>query len=88
MTSQPHGLLVSAATRRRTPKGKVGLLSRQTYDKLLEYGFRLALDLLAGLVLDGVFDVDGVKVRSTERGCLRPGRQYKFGRRDRHGRDI
>ena len=61
---------------------------KQAGDQKVDNSFGFGLDLLTGLVLNRVLNVDGIKVRTTERCRLCPGGQHKFGRRDGYGRDA
>jgi hypothetical protein len=58
---------------------KTELDAQQTANNLVDSGIGTRFNLNAGLILDGMRDIDGIKLRPAERGGLRAGGSHEFG---------
>lgn len=57
-------------------------------DDLIKRSLGPRLNLLSRLILNRVGNVDGVKVRAAQSGCLSARGRHEFTRSDRHCRDA
>ena len=64
----------------------IELTAKQTANNFVNGSIGARRDFGAGLILDGMRDIDGVKLRSAQRGGLRTGGCHKLRCGHRHGR--